>query len=138
MTPGTILFDKRFQFLDGEIGKKLLVILSDGKTGFYLIIKTTSQPQHKGKNEGCQSNDKYPNFYLPDGTTCLQGQSWLILNEFYELDASKMDKKVAEGEIRYVGNLPRDVLIELFACAIDCWDISTQQADILRNIMPSL
>ena len=138
MTPGTILFDKQFQFKDGEVGRKLLVVLSDGKTGFYLIIKTTSQSKFKGRDEGCQSNDRYPNFYLPDGTTCLQGESWLILNEFYELDAAELDKKVADGEISRIGNLPRDVLIELFDCAINCWDISTKQADILREIMPSL
>jgi hypothetical protein len=138
MTPGTILFDKQFQFHDGEIGKKLLVILSDGKIGFYITIKTTSQPQHKGRNEGCQSNDRYPNFFVPDGTTCLRGDSWFILNEFYELNASELDNKVSDGKITYIGNLPTDVLIELFACAIDCLDISTKQADILRDIMPSL
>jgi len=138
MTPGTVLFDKRFRFHDGEVGKKLLILLSDDKTGFYVTIKTTSQPQHKGREEGCQSGDRYPNFYIPDGTTCLRGESWLMLGEFYELNASELNRKVTDGEIDYIGNLPRDVVIELLACALGCWDISAHQAEIIRDILPSL
>lgn len=138
MTPGTVLFDKNFTFHDGASAEKLFVLLSDDSAGVYVAIKTTSQPQHKGRDEGCQTSDKYPNFYVPDGTTFLRGESWLLLGEFYEFDSTRLRHKVSTGEIRQVGNLPRDVIVELLACAIDCFDISDRQADILRNIMPSL
>jgi hypothetical protein len=113
------------------------------RRGFYSgdrdSFRTRQHPQpHKGRNEGCQSRDPYPNFYVLDGTTFLEGESWLLLGEFYEFESTGLDHKVSTGVIRRMGDLPRDVVVELFACAIDCFDISDRQADILREITPTL
>jgi hypothetical protein len=138
MTPGTILVDPHFKFSDGEIGKKILVVLSDGRSGFYVVIKTTSRQKLKGKDEGCQSHDRPPNFYVPDGSCSIRGETWLLLEEFYELEATELGLKVSDGRISQIGNLPRDLLIELLACAIGSFDITESQTQELTHVLTSL
>jgi hypothetical protein len=90
MTPGTIVLDREFEFGDegddGDTAKKLLVILIDGRSGSYIVLKTTSRPRFKNRKHGCQSTDYYANYYLPDGSCCLEGESWVLLGKFYEFD----------------------------------------------------
>jgi hypothetical protein len=138
MTPGTILHDPKFTFKDGEVGNKLLIVLNDGKDGVCIVIKTTSQPKFKGKKEGCQSSDRPPNFFVPDGQCCLRGDSWFLMSEFYELKVSELQQKLFSGQIKHVGNLVKDLLIELIACAVDSFDISDLQAEDLQRVMNSL
>ncbi|HST54069.1 MAG TPA: hypothetical protein VLJ61_18830 [Pyrinomonadaceae bacterium] len=138
MNPGTILHDPQFTFADGELGNKLLVVLNDGKDGIYIVIKTTSQPKQKGRNDGCQLKDRPPNFYVPDGSCCLRGESWFLLVEFYDLKAAELQQKVFVGSIRRIGELPKDLLIELLACAIDSFDIRENQREDLQRVLNSL
>jgi hypothetical protein len=138
MNPGTILHDPQFTFRDGTVGKKYLVVLNDGKNGIYIVIKTTSQPKHKGRNEGCQSGDRYPNFFVPDGQCCLRGDSWFLLGEFFELKVADVLQKKFTGQIEHVGELEKDLLIELLACAVDSSDISESQREELQRILPSI
>ena len=65
MTPGTILFDTDFTFLDGDKGEKLFVILNDGNAGYYITVKTTSKGHSRGLTYGCQNQDRFQNFFLP-------------------------------------------------------------------------
>jgi hypothetical protein len=44
MTHGTILHDPEFRFKDGEIGNKLFIVLNDGSAGFYVTVRTTTNP----------------------------------------------------------------------------------------------
>jgi hypothetical protein len=138
MTPGTVLFNPHFQFTDGEIGRKYLVVLSEGASGFYIAIKTTSRQKNKGNDEGCQSSDRPPNFYVLDGSWPVQGESWFLLEEFYELESGELERKVSSGQIEVKGNLSNDMLIELLACAVASFDITESQLDILQRILSSL
>lgn len=83
MTPGSILFDKKFSFHDGEVGEKLFVILGT-VNGTYVVAKTTTQPHGRGNDYGCQPKDRFPNFYLPKGACHLKESTWICLDEFYE------------------------------------------------------
>lgn len=96
MTPGNILHDKSFQFKDGEIGNKLLIVLNDGTNYPYIIVKTTSKQKTKGKDEGCQLNDKPPNFFLPKGSCSFELDTWAELIEFYEFDVNQVFTKKTE------------------------------------------
>lgn len=138
MTPGTVLFDPQFEFHDGTVGRKLFIVLNDGKDGIYIVIKTTSQPKHKGRDEGCQLKDRYPDFFVKDSSSCLDGDSWLLLNEFYELKASDLLKKSFIGQIKHIGVLSKEMLIELLACALESMDISVKQAQVLQEVLNSL
>ena len=55
MTPGTLFFDRHFQFHDGEEGPKILVALGTGH-GVTIVVKTTSQGRRYRNDYGCQAS----------------------------------------------------------------------------------
>jgi hypothetical protein len=134
MVPGTILFDSRFKFHDGATGEKLFVVLDDGRTGNYLTVKTTSKDSRFGVSYGCQVIARYPHFFLPKGSCCLDKHTWLCLDEFYDFDAQQLIGKITDARIYRVGVLPKTLTREIQACAMTCDDISQAQADCLRAI----
>jgi hypothetical protein len=134
MVPGTILFDRRFRFHDGAIGEKLFVVLNDGRSGTYITVKTTSQDARYGVSYGCQVTARFPHFFLPRGSCCLNGHTWLCLDEFYELDAERLIRQVTNMRINRIGVLPEEVTREIQGCAISCDDISRAQADRLLEL----
>lgn len=138
MTPGTVLFDPSFQFHDGATAPKLFIILNDGTAGFYIAIRTTSRQKTKGQNEGCQSDDRPPNFFVPDGKSCIRGDTWLLLNDFYEFNRFDLLGRRMSGKIDHIGTLPHDVTVELLACAIESFDITSKQRDILQEVLNKL
>lgn len=138
MTPGTILCDNEFKFSDGTVGKKLLIVLNDGEIGNYIILKTTSNSNYKGIGYGCQSDDRYPNFFLPKGSCCLNKQSWLLLDQFFEFNAGELIGRHFAGKINRIGVLPTEITKQLLECAINCQDISIKQAEILTEMLASL
>ncbi len=135
MTPGTVIFDREFPYhdedKDDDHGRKLLIILNDGSSGQYIVIKTTSQPRHKLRKFGCQSADYYSNFYLPQGSCFLRKHTWLLLGKFYEFDLNYFLRGRVSGRMDVLGTLPSDILKPLLDCAIDCDDIETAYEQIL-------
>lgn len=138
MTPGSILHDTNFQFKDGEIGNKLLIVLNDGKEFPYIIIKTTSKQKTKNTDEGCQLNDKPPNFFLPRNSTSFEKDTWIELNEFFEFELSEMFQKRLARTIEHKNTLPKQILKDLLRCAINCDDISEFQEEILKKTLENL
>ena len=135
MTPGSILCDNEFKYRDGTIGKKILIVFNDGTTGYYIVVKTTSKAHYKGITLGCQLTDRYPNFFLPKGSTCLKLDTWVMLDQFFDLTAHKLLTKSFSGQINRIGLLPDDIFLDLIKCAIDCDDITLEQKDIIKNYL---
>ncbi|MGH9838439.1 MAG: hypothetical protein ACREEM_06610 [Blastocatellia bacterium] len=113
-------------------------MLNDGSAGIYVVIKTTSKDKYKGRKDGCQSSDRYPNFFIPNGKSFLQGDSWLMLDEFFEFNRQDLLAKRFAGQMNPLGTLPENTLKELLDCAVGCDDISQAQARILVNTRQSL
>ena len=132
MTPGTILLDDTFTFSNGTQGKKLLVVLNDGESGAYIVIKTTSNGNFKGNDYGCQASDRYPNFFCPKGSCCLRKNTWIQLDQFFEFTVHELVGRHFNGEIKRIGVLPDQILDELLECAINCDDITQEQASVLQ------
>jgi len=76
MTPGSVLFDSKFSFHDGEVGEKLFVVLGT-VDGLYVVAKTTTQQHGRGTQYGCQHNERLPNFFLPKGCCHLRESTWI-------------------------------------------------------------
>jgi len=76
MTPGTLFFDTRFVFHDGEEGQKIIVVLGSGQ-GVTIGVKSTSQGRRYRNDYGCQSDHRFPNFHLPRGSCCLSKPTWV-------------------------------------------------------------
>ena len=128
MIPGTILYDKNHPYENGSTGKKFLIVLNEGKLGFYIVVKTTSNDISKGRQFGCQLNDRYPNFFLPLKTCWFNKDTWVELNRFREFTANKLLAKCFSKELMEVAQLNTSVTALLLKCAIESEDISESQA----------
>ncbi len=134
MIPGTVLFDPHFKFDDGDEGRKLFIVLSNGECGHYVTAKTTSR-NTKGrysKKHGCQSG-RYPCFSLPEGTCGLRGNTWIQLHVFFEFNAGEVIARKLRGEIREICRLPRQATLDLLRCAIRLDDISLAHEEEVRR-----
>lgn len=132
MMAGTVLFDAKFDFHDGENGKKLLVVLGCDK-GIVIVAKTTSQPYGKSINYGCQPNDRFHNFYLPVPSSYFKKNTWICLNEFYELKQSDLLNKRFSGLVNHICDLTPQITREVQDCAVSSDDITQRQCDIITN-----
>jgi hypothetical protein len=87
VTPGSVIFYKKFTFKDGEQSDKLLIILNSGGKKPYLVIKTTSRKKAgREAKEGCHSDKGY--YFLPGKRDNFPIDTWILLYEFYEVSAA--------------------------------------------------
>ncbi len=138
MTPGSILLDRKYAFQSGDSGQKFVIVLNDGSDYPYIIVRTTSQQKNRGTIFGCQSNDRFPNFFLPQGSCYFSKHTWIQLEDFREFHIGDLLDKLKAGEIFRAAELPKDLTIKLLRCAISCDDISHAQAGILQKILAIL
>jgi hypothetical protein len=134
MVPGTILFDRNFRFRDGKRGEKLFVVLNDARNGAFIVVKTTSQDARYTLSYGCQITHRFPHFYLPAGSCCLDGHTWLCMDEYFELDRAKLHERLMDARIVRIGVLTPEITSEVQGCAISSFDITEAQAQDIREV----
>src|SRR3990172_8290491 len=117
MKPGALLFHRNFLYKDGQRGKKIIILLNDGVCGHFLVAKTTSKEKNKTAAYGCNLMDQYPNFFLPQTRTCLSMDTWVCLNEYYELNGAGLVADKYAGHIDQLGRLDKTVTQQLLECA---------------------
>lgn len=132
MIVGSIFFDTDFHFHDGDIGEKLFLILGLD-SGVVLVAKTTSQPYGKGIIFGCQPSDRFHNFYLPVNSSYLTKNTWICLDEFYELKNSDLLKKHFSGHVKHICNLTDEITLKVQQCALESDDITGKQSVIIQS-----
>lgn len=137
MTPGSIFFDKKFVFHDGEDGKKILISLGTS-SGVTLVAKTTSQGHRYGCNFGCQHKDRFPNFHLVQNCCVLSKPTWVCLSEFYEFNDAQLLKKKFGGDIEHIGDLSNEITKSLLECAVASEDITELQEKIVAQGIASM
>lgn len=138
MTPCTFLFDPEFQFHDGDQKRKIFVVLNSGSCGTYLAAKTTSQSDRYGIQHGCQILDRFPNFHLVHGSCCLDKNTWIQLDSFYEFHAGELFQKAMSGAIYRIGNLSAAQAMELLTCASHAVDLTPHQESMVAETISSL
>lgn len=123
MNCGTVLFDKKYQFPSGTIGEKLSIVLCPFGTNF-LVAKTTSQQHAKHKSSGCQANDRPPNYFVDAHRYWFDKDTWIELDEVYELDSTIHQYKRQDGTtIEHHSVLPDDLVKAILDCALASDDI---------------
>jgi hypothetical protein len=126
LNPGSVFFDEDFQFHDGQTGEKLFLVL--GTVGpVSLVAKTTSKQHGRGLVFGCQPKDRFHNFYLPPGSCYFKTNTWICLDEFYELEHKAMLQKRFDGKVKPVCDLVPTLLRPIQDCALISSDITTAQ-----------
>src|ERR671919_2596466 len=131
MTPGTLFFDTKFIFHDGERGKKILVVLGR-KDGITVVVKTTSKGHRYRLDFGCQADARFLCYYLTPSSCCLDKPTWVCLDEFYNFKDSDLLQRHFSGQINRIGMLPDDLTVDLLKCALASEDITGRQEDIVR------
>lgn len=134
MTPGTLFFDRHFQFHDGEEGQKILVALGTVH-GVTVVVKTTSQGRRYRNDFGCQADHRFPNFHLVKGCCCLSKSTWVCLDEYYEFKDSELLQKHFSGDINRIGLLTDEITVALMECALQSEDISPRQTNIVQTAL---
>lgn len=137
MNPGSIFFDTDFHFHDGENGEKLFVVLGSER-GVSVVAKTTSQAYGKGISYGCQPNDRFHNFYLPVNSCYLKKNTWICLNEFYELKQTDLLQKRFSGVVNHICDLTEQIAREVQDCALLSEDITARQEQIVKRCLVSI
>ena len=138
MKPETILYDNAFEYDDGTTGKKFLIVLNDGKWGFYIVVKTSSKRKDRNTQFGCQLEDRYPNFFLPENSCWFDKNTWVELERYYEFQANELLSKRFSERLKQCGVLDKSITCLLLECAIESEDISIQNANILKSVFNSI
>ena len=137
MIAGTCLLDPSFVCKDGSVQNKIIVLLSDGISGTYIAVKTTSKSTRFGLDFGCQILSRFPCFFLPKGSCCLDLDTWIQLDAYYEFDAYGLERKVVDGKLYLIGTL-RTHVRHLLICAINSEDITPSQERLVQAALAEL
>ena len=77
-------------------------------------------------------------FFFPNGTSDLNEDTWVQLDEFYELDKAGLIKKGITSQINEICQLEKDTTVDLLNCAINSDDISFEQKTEVKNALKIL
>ena len=91
---GQVYHNPKFQFHDGEVGNKLLILLNTpNKNEDYIFVKTTSKEKNRSKKSGCHKHPNYEQgeFFLQKDSACLDQPTWIIVSEIYPILRESID-----------------------------------------------
>ena len=114
---GDVLCHEKFRFTDGTFGKKLLVVLnSPAPRDPCVVVKTTSQSRrYRGVKPGCNPDKRV--FYLPaTGKEIIRGDTYIQLEETFELSVQDMTASALKKELSSLGKLSDLTLNQIKNC----------------------
>ena len=129
MTPGTVVSWKDFTFHDGEQADKLLVLLNTGGKLPYLVVRTTSQQHHREAKEGCNAPRGY--YFLPANRDCFRVNTWILLYDPYELEATEFLKAKFRGDAKIIFELKKQTTRSIINCFLKTEDCSEYHRKLL-------
>lgn len=137
MNCGTVLYDTKFQFSDGSITDKLIIVFGNFGTD-YLVVQTTRQQKFKNKVAGCQISDKPQNYFIPKHTSWFTDDTWVLLNEVFEYNSDTFAYKKQDNVVQYRENLPKELIREILQCALKSDDIELFYLEFIQRAYDNL
>jgi hypothetical protein len=137
MAPGRVLLHPNFVFSDGKVGRKLVVLLSDSRRGYYLAIKTTSNDHRYNVSAACQVTDRYPNYFVPKHAGIFDEHTWLQMEEFFCFPSGELERRVARNDIYPITTLNTQTL-PVLACARDSDDLLAVHRSLIVEIISDI
>lgn len=129
-----MFFHKNFEFKNGDIGEKLLVLLNtpQEKSELYLFCKTTSNPNRKPTRPGCHPSISL--FFIPEKKECFPRDTWLQLFDITPADAASVLQDYWQKYLIEKGRLTDLCIKQLMNCVKLIEDIEEEYKNlILRN-----
>jgi hypothetical protein len=123
---GEVFYHANFQFSDGQFGQKLIVVLnSPEKREPCIFAKSTSQKRrYGGVQAGCDPK-KQVFYILADGKEDLLRDTYIQLDELYEISVEEMTASALKKEFYSVCKLSELTVRQLNNCLKKCkFDIS--------------
>jgi len=129
VTPGAVVSWKDFTFHDGEQADKLLVVLNAGGKFPYLVVRTTSQQNRRETKEGCSAARGY--YCLPANNIWPRKNTWILLNDPYELEATACLQAKFRGDARIIHELKEQTIKAIINCFLKTEDCSDDHRKFL-------
>lgn len=137
MNAGCVISDSKFQFPNGQIINKFIVVLC-GYGSDWLVAQTTRQELDKNRTPGCQVNDTPPNFYLPRGGGILNEDTWIRLDEVFEYNSDTFFFKKKDNVAYLKDTISKPLMKDILQCALKSEDIDLFYLEFLEREYDSL
>ena len=127
--PGFFYFDPNFIFHDGEIGRKLFVVLIDNidDNNYVLVARTTTKPK-SDRVYGCHTRTEWESvFFIPaiDGT--FNEDTWVQFDYLKEYESAILERWTRKGE------LTLEQTKAMLICASDSYTLSLRIQETLKE-----
>lgn len=132
MNCGTVLYDTQFQFPNGDIIDKLIIVFGDLGTD-YLVAQTTRQKKVKKENIGCQPSDQPHNFFIPKNTHWFEDNTWVLLNEVFEYNFDTFAHKKEGKIVQHRHVLSKEIMKQILGCALQSDDIEEFYLEFIQR-----
>jgi hypothetical protein len=133
MRKGTVLFHPRFEFTNGEIGKKYLIILNTPdikKPEPFLICKTTNQIKNKPKTPGCHAEKNL--YCIEANSDFFPKRTWVQFFEIFEVSHDEFIKQHFELGLQVKVELKPETINAIVNCIKRSDDVSVYHLSILK------
>lgn len=134
---GEVYHDQRFEFEDGHIASKLMIVLADGEA-LLLAALTTSNPKHKKRERGCNSNHWGQYFYLPVDEAKFDQETWISLEKIWPLNPAKFREKMRARQLNKRFDLHPATMRDILECALQSEDITAEQERLLQASLDAI
>lgn len=137
MEKGTVLFHTKFQYTDGNIGEKLIIVLTipDNTDTSFLICKTTSRNKHNIIYKGCYS-DKNIFFITPD-ESCFNKNTFVQFDKssLFEIKLDRLFNAHRDGNMNEIGILSDELYYNLIQCIKNSEDVIKKHIDMIDSFL---
>jgi hypothetical protein len=133
MRKGTVLFHPKFEFSNGETGKKYLIILNTPdikKSQPFLICKTTSQPKNKPKEPGCHAEKNV--YGIEANSDFFPKRTWVQFFEIFEFNHDEFIKQHFELGLKVKAELKPQTINAIINCLKKSDDVSAYHLSLLK------
>lgn len=137
MKCGSLISDSKFQFPDGSVTNKFILVACEFGTD-YLVVQSTQQQLAKKKNDGCQIDDTPPNYFLPSGGGHFPGDSWIRLDEVFEYNSDTFFYKKEDGVVYDKSTFSDALMKDILKCALKSQDIDLYYLPFLERAYEKL
>jgi len=123
----------------GEMEPKFLLILA-APAGDDLVVRllTSRYAGLRPEVPPCYHGDPYAGFYLGVLGGELTAKSWLDLRYHVDLDLWDVQRELQQGVLRFVMDVPAELLRPVLACAANADDTTPNQGRKIRDAMAAL